>query len=79
MTTSSVKMLGFKNAFGQAIEKILHNISDDMNVLQNRNGVNEPNNNHAFFRTFSSLIITKVFLNPTNLLDLSDGSYKGLK
>ena len=42
MTTSSIKMLGLKNAFGQAIEKILCNISDDMNVLQNRNGVNEP-------------------------------------
>ena len=61
------------------LKKKLCNISDDINVLQNRNGVNEPNNNHAIFRTFSSLIITKVFLNPTNLLDLSDGSYNGLK
>ena len=45
-------MLGLKNAFGQAIEKKkLCNISDDINVLQNRNGVNEPNiGNHAFFR-----------------------------
>ena len=47
MTTSSVKMLGLKNAFGQAIEKKKNcaiYLSDDINVLQNRNGVNEPNN-----------------------------------
>ena len=43
MATSSKIMLGLKNAFDQAIEKKLCNISDDINVLQNRNGVNEPN------------------------------------
>ena len=56
----------------------------DINVLQNRNGVNEPNNNHAFLRTFYLFFIwlisiSKVFFNLVDLLGLSDGSYNGLK